>query len=154
MELLVRLAGRPFLLFEALGKAYQENGMNQRKHARGAAYEFLDRQAEIRFPEFREEIRGRLTMDYYLRENAKKRPDFCGPEMDRELERKILAEHNPSLTMKQLLGRYHVEKIGGELWIFDYENRDILTGNAGIAMICLASGNLRQEEIDHDEIKQ
>ena len=34
--------------------------------------------------------------------------------------------------MKELLRRFHVERINGEICIFDYERRDILTGNAGL----------------------
>ena len=132
LQALVPLFGSAFGLFEALGKAYREAGMNGKKHVRAAAYEFLLETAGAWFPEEKERLRGLLTLDFYLREKAKKRPAFCVPELNHEEERELLIKIRPELSMKELLRRFHVERIGGEIWAFDYERRDVLTGNAGL----------------------
>lgn len=132
LNVLVPLYGTAFGLFEALGKAYREAGMNGKKHVRAAVYEFLLETAGTWFPAEKERLRGLLTLDFYLRENVKKRPAFCVPELSHEEERELFIKIRPELSMKELLRRFHVERINGEICIFDYERRDILTGNAGL----------------------
>ena len=86
-----------------------------------------------------EQFKQALSLDYYLRENAKKRPGFAIPlEPYRDAMRKRLGGRFPDIPMKQLLKDYHVEVFeppfseGREYWLFDYRNRDILTGNAAV----------------------
>lgn len=119
---------RPFRFFEAVGKAYAAHGMQKMKHARGALYEFL-----LEFAG--EEYRELLTLDFYLRENAKKRPEWAAPQEGfKDLVRELIQKHFPEEPVKQILNRYHIETFAasGEprVVLFDYEDRDPLTGNA------------------------
>ena len=138
-KLLSSWLGRPFLMYEALGREYVRKGMEKRKHVRVELYEFLLDYVKEYFPVKEEQFKQALTLDYYLRENAKKRPGFAIPlEPYRDAMRKRLGGRFPDIPMKQLLKDYHVEVFeppfseGREYWLFDYRNRDILTGNAAV----------------------
>ncbi len=136
---LVRRSGRPFLLFEELGREYAGSGMAGRRHMREALYTFLLEFILRRFPEDGEKFRQLLTLDYYMRENAKKRPAFAPPAR-REKERGVLETAFPGRPVKELLRQYHVESFQGSspeeaCWLFDYGRRDPLTGNAYVKRI-------------------
>ena len=137
MKWLLSFFGRPFLMYESLGRAWAARNMGKRRHMRAALYEFLLHYAEEEIPEAAERFRKPLTIDYYLRENAKKRPGFA-PETEHYKEeiRARLKERFPERPVKQLLVEFHVEvfpspvSAGEEYWLFDYGHRDPLTGNA------------------------
>ena len=137
MKFLLPFLGRPFLMYESLGKFWAVRGMAKRKHAREALYEFLLDYVKEQMPEAVEGLKKPLTFDYYLRENAKRRPGFAAPqEIYKEAVRAKLAARFPGIPIKQLLKEFHVEVFesfftgGEEYWMFDYKNRDPLTGNA------------------------
>ncbi|MCI8549526.1 MAG: DUF4080 domain-containing protein [Lachnospiraceae bacterium] len=139
IKLLLSWFGRPFLMYEALGREYVRKAMEKRKHVRAELYEFLLDYVKEHFSAKEEQFRQSLTLDYYLRENAKKRPGFAIPlEPYRDAMRKRLGGRFPDIPMKQLLKDYHVEVFeppfseGREYWLFDYGNRDALTGNAAV----------------------
>jgi radical SAM superfamily enzyme YgiQ (UPF0313 family) len=92
-----------------------------------------------------EKIRELLTLDYYLRENAKSRPTFAGEYkvsardlrefFEKEVEEKnYLKEGYGHYDTKQLVKMTHVEKFEqlGKTILFDYLNRDPLSHNAQI----------------------
>ena len=137
MKFLLPFFGRPFLMYESLGRFWAVRGMARRKHAREALYEFLLDYVKEQMPDAAEVFKKPLTFDYYLRENAKKRPEFAAPqEIYKEEVRAKLAARFPEIPIKQLLKEFHVEVFdsfftgGKEYWMFDYKNRDPLTGNA------------------------
>ncbi len=137
MKFLLPFFGRPFLMYESLGRAWMRQGMGTCRHMRTALYEFLLDYVKKEFPGVAEGLRKPLTVDYYLRENAKKRPEFApSQEPYREEIRKRLKERFPGRPVKQLLREVHVEAFFSsfskhvEYWLFEYRERDPLTGNA------------------------
>ena len=68
----------PFRMFEELWEYYRGRGLDQVQHKRSARYEILLEFAAGKLPEEKEYFRELLTFDYYLRENAKTRPEFAG----------------------------------------------------------------------------
>lgn len=68
----------PFRMFEELWEYYRGRGLDQVQHKRSARYEILLEFAAGKLPEKKEYFRELLTFDYYLRENAKTRPEFAG----------------------------------------------------------------------------
>ena len=77
---LIRHFKRPFTLFEKLAEYYEENGLDTLSHARTARYEILYDFARFYDAERCEAYKQLLTLDFYLRENAKSRPLFAGDE--------------------------------------------------------------------------
>ncbi|MCI9487277.1 MAG: B12-binding domain-containing radical SAM protein [Lachnospiraceae bacterium] len=137
MKFLLPFFGRPFLLYEGLGRTWKDRGMGRRRHVRSALYQFLLDYAEQEIPGAAKELRKPLTFDYYLRENAKSRPGFAPSQEPyrEEIRRRLLARF-PETPFRQLLRETHVEVFRSSLtgeeeyWMFDYGNRDPLTGNA------------------------
>ena len=83
-----------------------------------------------------------LTLDMYLRDNVKKRPEFLresGVSSDEaaafykkeETERTYLKAYE-GYDRRQMRKMTHLERIDGKTVLFDYKNRDPLTGNAAI----------------------
>lgn len=57
---------------------YEDNGYNAVQHKRSARYEILLNYIRLHHKEKEDLFREVLTYDYYLRENAKSRPEFAG----------------------------------------------------------------------------
>lgn len=117
----------PFAMYEKLSAYYEKLHLTERSHSRPARYEILyswirEQTGKDRIPE----IEDALIYDLYLRENAKSRPSFAPDQKPyKELIRKTVPE------LRSLGTRLHVEVFqNGEMLVFDYRNRDPLTGNA------------------------
>ena len=128
---------RPFVMLEQLSAAWEAAGMGGKRHRREAVYCFLYQFAGEWFPEEEKRFARLLTLDYYLRENAKKRPAFAPPERRekvREWVKRLFPERKPGEILREghgeLFGPPLTEKT--ELWLFDYSRRDPLTGNADV----------------------
>lgn len=147
------LFSRPMELFAALADWYRRNGLETVKHSRQARYELLFSWVLEDFPEEREKFRDALTIDVYLREKAKTRPSFardvrsCREEMQRfyqreESERRYLAAYQ-GFDSRQMARMTHLEVLeDGRMLLFDYRNRDPLTGNARVVEVLRdGSGN-------------
>ncbi|QNM04678.1 B12-binding domain-containing radical SAM protein [Qiania dongpingensis] len=142
MEALSALFESPFRMYEALGRQYRLLGMDKKKHVRAALYQFLLEFISERFEAETERFRQILTLDYYLREYAKRRPGFAVPEEGyKECIRSRCEAYFPGVPVKQLLRKKHVERFAPpftekeEYWLFDYEKRDPLTGNAEVFIL-------------------
>ena len=72
-------------MFEALADYYKEKGYFIQTPARSKKYEILIAFANEKTSVDCEEILEALTMDYYLRENPKSKPDFVKKVPAREL---------------------------------------------------------------------
>ncbi len=92
-----------------------------------------------------EKFRQALVYDLYLRENVKNRPAFAGEEtVTKEeaakvyeveaRERRHLAGYG-RYDKRQLRKMTHLERINGELLLFDYQNRDTLTRQARVCRV-------------------
>lgn len=135
---------RPFELFEALADSYRRCGMQEKKYSREAQYQFLLKfGAEQGWTEERMLVlRQAMTLDYYRREYAKKRPAFA-LSMDPYKEELRAACRNefPDRSYKEILQDYHPEVFvppftgKQEIWLFDYKHRDPLDQNASVIKI-------------------
>lgn len=145
---LERLFDRPVQLFEGMADWYAVQNLSEVGHSRQARYEILLAWIREEFPREAEIIRDRLTVDFYLRENAKSRPDFA-----RDLGRyknafrrfyQEEAQKSRYLTgyqgydSRQLERMTHIEVLSdGRALLFDYQNRDPLSHNAAAFEISL-----------------
>lgn len=154
---LVKYFGRPFVLFEKLAEYYEEKSLDTLSHARTARYEILFDFACAYDGIHKELYRQLLTMDFYLRENAKSRPEFAGEERiskeefrifyDREADEKRYLKNYGNAEKRQLRKMTHLEKFSyriledmreGEcVLLFDYQNRNPLDHQARVFEIPL-----------------
>lgn len=131
-----------FEMYERLGEFYKNHSMNGEKHSRISRYnlllEFIEEQG-INADKYRQ----LLTLDFYLRENAKTRPDFARDitEYKKEIRRWIKSDSAAEILndyqdydSKQIEKMTHVEVFdldGEETYIlFDYKNRSPLNKQA------------------------
>lgn len=139
LALLETCCTSPFLMFRQLADFYGEKGLHFLSHSRASRYEILLEFTQETYPALGEEMRDRLIYDYYLRENAKSRPSFAGPDRtDRELVRAFYErEAKDPFYLKgyegydknQIRRMTHVEYFPscGRYVVFDYLKRDPLT---------------------------
>lgn len=147
---------RPYELYAALADFYKENGLNGQAWSRLQRLEHLrmflrDRmcgeETDLELLQRYDEL---LTMDLYLRENAKSRPLWAADLSEwksriaefyqrEEKTRRYLPDY-PEMNWKQLMRMTHLERFvfldtqsgeRNEQWIlFDYRKRDPLTYDA------------------------
>lgn len=118
----------PFMLYESLGKYYEEKGLHFVSHSRIARYEILldfIRQLQTGDDELYREL---LTFDLYLREHVKNRPAFVGDytvskEMKRQYPKSVHLEKFQYDVMENCEKKEHI-------LVFDYEKRSKLTHQA------------------------
>lgn len=135
-----------FEMYGALADYYEENGLFRMSHSRTARYEIL-----ARF--LKKHVNGGydgsgacletymewLTLDLYLRDNVRNRPEFL--PLNRvtsdeaaafykreEEERRYLKEYQ-GFDRRQMRKMTHLERLFGRLVLFDYRKRDALTGD-------------------------
>lgn len=149
---LIRHFKRPFTLFEKLAEYYEENGLDTLSHARTARYEILYDFARFYDAERCEAYKQLLTLDFYLRENAKSRPLFAGDERiskeefrlfyDREDEERRYLENYENMEKRQIRKMTHIERFSYDVLgnmkeeecvlLFDYQNRNPLDHQAKV----------------------
>lgn len=137
-------AGYPsaFLMYDGLAGFYEEQGLGQVQHKRSARYEILLRYITAEFPEEEERFRELLTYDYYLRENAKSRPEFAGEYKvskdtlrtfyeKEEAQRRYLPAYR-DYDRNQMRKMTHLEYFAqkGIYVLFDYRERNALSRDA------------------------
>lgn len=131
-----------FLMYDGLARFYEEQGLGQVQHKRSARYEILLRYITAEFPEEEERFRELLTYDYYLRENAKSRPEFAGEyKVSREVlrtfyeneesQRRYLPAYR-DYDRNQMRKMTHLEYFAqkGIYVLFDYRERNALSRDA------------------------
>ena len=153
---IIRLYESPFAFFEDLSRFYEERGMNLVSHSRVTRYEILLDFTEERDPEHTEEYRQLMTLDYFLRENAKNRPEFAGEERiskeeekefyDQEAKKHRYLAGYEDYDRRQLRKMTHLEAFSFDvlgnmssrrvILLFDYQNRSPLNHEAAIHTIC------------------
>ena len=129
-----------FAMYEALAAFCRTKKLTGISHSRIRRYEILlDFYTETVQEGDREKFAKALLLDLYARENLKNRPDFAPEyEISKEEERafyeKEAEEHRflPDYTENaQTLKRLtHLEAVPGGIVLFDYRNRNPVTGNA------------------------
>ncbi len=131
-----------FSLYDRLGAYYEENDLFKINHKRSARYEILLKYIERYHKEKKEIFKDLLVFDYYLRENAKSRPEFAGDyKVSKEYLREFyqLEEKNHEFLpdykdydKNQLRRMTHLEYFESRdsYVLFDYENRNPLNQEA------------------------
>ncbi len=155
LEQLEKAFAHPFAMFAAMGEFYERNGLNGRNHSRMGRLEILrDFAGEVdgTRSELYDEL---LLLDLYLRENSKSRPvwakdlteykeefrEFYRREAECPKDLRGYEGYQSKQIMHMTHGevfRYDVMKSGGKLpclVVFDYRNRDPLTGNAAVVFV-------------------
>ena len=144
MEYLRRKFGSPFSMYEALAKYYEQSGLTGMQHSRLARYEILSRFAGLYLADGTEkkEFTEWLTLDLYLRDNVKNRPAFLGEEQTAKEEAAVFYKKEAQeyrylkgyegFDSRQMRKMTHLERLRGQLILFDYRKRDPLTGDAAV----------------------
>lgn len=155
LEALEGLFPHPYAMFEALAGYYEREGLNGRSHSRLARLEILRAFALERDPEYRELYEELLLLDLYLRENSKSRPAWAKDlspyreDFRRFYQREVTSPGSlkgyEGYDSRQLAHMTHGEVFfydvfhtGGTppyLTVFDYRNRDPLTGNGAVVRV-------------------
>ena len=130
----------PFAMYESLASYYESEGLFGVSHSRIARYEILYRFISGSGVKNPEEYQGWLTLDLYLRDNVRNRPEFLGEDKVSKEEaaafyRKEAQEHAylreyDGYDGRQMRKMTHLERFRGRLLLFDYRHRDPLTGDA------------------------
>jgi radical SAM superfamily enzyme YgiQ (UPF0313 family) len=122
----------PFQLYESLGTYYSEKNYGTKHHSRESRYEILfEFVRSLDLPDEKvEEFRQLLILDYYLRENPKKRPAFAGKESlskeevrdfyDKEATQPTYLEDCQGMEKRKVRKLTHLERINGKIYLFDY----------------------------------
>lgn len=127
-----------FGIFEKLAAWYEERGLDRFRMSRNSLYEnFLNFGMELLHEDGdRKAFRDTLVFDYYARDNVKSRPSFLGEAtVDRDF---MKAFYSGSRTARNMT---HLEMIDGRLLLFDYSQRDPVTGN--VPAYCLTVSTMR-----------
>ena len=144
-----------FAFFETLADWYRQKGMMDQSHSRIQRYELLLSFLKEREPERQEEYVQLLTLDFYLRENAKNRPAFAGKDRtekawarifyDQEEETHRYLPGYPEADSRLLRKMTHIETFTYDVLgnmegktlriLFDYQNRNPLNHQASIVVI-------------------
>ena len=134
----------PFYLYESLGAFYSGNDYGASHHSREKRYEILFEfvKSLALSEEKREEFRQWLIMDYYLRENPKRRPTFAGGEsLSKEEIRELYENKVPQLYIlegvhqidkRKVRKMTHLERIHGKVMLFDYLEERIWNNEAKV----------------------
>lgn len=145
LEILEQAFPDAFTMYEKLSVFYEAHQLSGIQHTRIRRYEILSAFAEEYDGERKEEYRELLTYDLYLRENVKNRPAFAGaPSVTKEEEAafyereaaefQYLHGYEPN-NKRQMRKMTHLERVKGSLLLFDYKNRDSLTGQAAVYQV-------------------
>lgn len=147
MKVLELTEENPFELYLKLGKFYESRGLLAVSHSRLRRCEILLEFAEERDGEHTELYQETLIFDLYLRENCKTRPGWA---KDRPVCRELVRKYGKKGKMSHLelffhdmeeilenatLTAYPRRKTEGQLWLFSYEERDILSRQAKVIKI-------------------
>ena len=150
-----------FEMFEELAKEYEAKGYFVNTPSRSYRYRILLDFAASREPEKEELFRELLTCDYYLRENAKSRPDFCMDLLpfyreisdfyEKEEKCPQYLKDYQGYHAKQMMKMTHMERFHYPVWeedaakimrrrtgvyvLYDYQKRNPLTMDAKMTLI-------------------
>lgn len=139
-----------FTMYDKLNRFYEAYGYGGIKHKRCTRYEILLQYIGEEHPQEQEYFRELLTYDYYLRENAKTRPEFAGEYKiskedvrafyeKEETERKYLPAYG-AYDRNQMRKMTHLEyfELMGKCVLFDYKERNVLSQDARTCEILYA----------------
>lgn len=149
IEALEEAFATPFEMYEKLAAYYEEHALRGINHTRVARYEILLEFIRTQLKKNQTDITAKLehyrellTLDLYLRENMKNRPEFAGENQVTKEENRLFYEQEDrerrylkgyeSFDKNQLRKMTHLEKLNGKMILFDYRNRNPLNHQASI----------------------
>ncbi len=147
MEELEKEYDSAFTMYDRLASYYEDNGYNAVQHKRSARYEILLNYIRLHHKEKEDLFREVLTYDYYLRENAKSRPEFAGEYLvAKDVARAFYEKEEETHTYLPDYGKYdrnqmrkmtHLEyfKLADTYILFDYQNRNPLNQEARVCKV-------------------
>ena len=131
-----------FEMYDRLWEYYEEKGYGSVQHKRSARYDILLSYILYHHPKKVQYYRELLTYDYYLRENAKTRPEFAGEYKvskeelrtfyeNEEEKRKYLVNYQ-AYDRNQMRKMTHLEYFSyfGKYILFDYMEKNPLNQEA------------------------
>lgn len=131
-----------FVMYEQLAEYYSRCSLTSLNHSRAARYEILLAFASEKMPQKLRQIQELLTIDYYLRENAKNRPAFAGEyRVEKEAVRRFYEQESKEhrylpgyekYDKNQLRRMTHLEYFEKleRIILFDYRRKCPMTGRA------------------------
>ena len=147
VEALVENYASAYQMYQDLWQYYEDHDYMGIQHRRSARYEIVLDFVKEKYPEQADGMRELLTYDYYLRENAKSRPEFAGEDAtdkrfvrafyeEEEKERKHLPGYE-QFDRNQMRKMTHLEYFPhmGKMLLFDYKFRNPLNQEARTCMI-------------------
>ena len=147
VEALVENYASAYQMYQDLWQYYEDHDYMGIQHRRSARYEIVLDFVKEKYPEQADVMRELLTYDYYLRENAKSRPEFAGEDAtdkrfvrafyeEEEKERKHLPGYE-QFDKNQMRKMTHLEYFPhmGKMLLFDYKFRNPLNQEARTCMI-------------------
>ena len=147
VEALVENYVSAYQMYRDLWQYYEDHNYMGIQHRRSARYEIVLDFVKEKYPEQADVMRELLTYDYYLRENAKSRPEFAGEDAtdkrfvrafyeEEEKERKHLPGYE-KFDKNQMRKMTHLEYFPhmGKMLLFDYKFRNPLNQEARTCMI-------------------
>ena len=147
VEALVENYVSAYQMYRDLWQYYEDHDYMGIQHRRSARYEIVLDFVKEKYPEQADVMRELLTYDYYLRENAKSRPEFAGEDTtdkrfvrafyeEEEKERKHLPGYE-QFDRNQMRKMTHLEYFPhmGKMLLFDYKFRNPLNQEARTCMI-------------------
>ncbi len=156
MRVLTKQDGSPFHVYSSLADYYSKHKLTEICLSRPERFEALRGFTAEEDPEHEALYRELLVLDLYLRENSRSRPDwardltayreifrrYCREEMGMKPDRRMvhgdvfLPETLIAAGMISLDGPEQKTRTGGPIPVmFDYRNRDPLTGNAKVILL-------------------
>ena len=147
MEELEKEYDSAFTMYDRLASYYEDNGYNAVQHKRSARYEILLNYIRLHHKEKEDLFREVLTYDYYLRENAKSRPEFAGDYLveknvarafyEKEEETHMYLPDYGKYDRNQMRKMTHLEyfKLADTYILFDYQNRNPLNQEARVCKV-------------------
>ena len=120
----------PFALYDALAAWCQRENPEHKAKSRGGLFEQLQRFIHENFVNCAEVFDTLLTMDYYLRDNARNRPPFAaGKELPQSGLGRDYRVEEITFDLELFLREGRIVR-GRERWLFDYTCRSAVSGNA------------------------
>ena len=147
MEELEKEYDSAFSMYDRLAAYYEAHNYNAVQHKRSARYQILLDYVRQYHNEKEDTFREVLTYDYYLRENAKSRPEFAGEYLvAKDVARAFYEKEEETHKYLPDYGKYdrnqmrkmtHLEyfKQADTYILFDYQNRNPLNQEARVCKV-------------------
>lgn len=147
LEVLEKEFSSMFHMYEKMWEFYKRNGLHNLQHKRASRYSILLDFIQSEFGNKAEYYRELLTYDYYLRENAKTRPEFARENKvtkefsrlfyEKEAEERKYLPAYQQYDKNQLRKMTHLEYFEelGQVILFDYMQRNPINQEARTCIV-------------------